>query len=182
MILVFITSLLLEIFTTSFVVLVVAYDFNIEIENTYDFFMFHSLLIILSIIAIYVESLITNRGDQFVAYIYGKYAFQCDDKTSNQKVNFMKKIVLFFTFYSFSKIITLLMKTSGCRKPMLHCGFFNIDLRLGFSIVATIATYIVIIAQFEKEFEKNINQVILDYLLLLFGSYKFIIFNYFFNN
>lgn len=35
---------------------------------------------------------------------------------------------------------------------VLSCGFFNIDLSLGLSIFGTIATYMVIICQFEQDY------------------------------
>jgi hypothetical protein len=74
----FVSALILEIFATSFVVLVVAYDRRTEIENFSDF-------IVWNIIAIYIGSGVTEKGNQF-AVLVGKYANQCDDEISHRKV------------------------------------------------------------------------------------------------
>lgn len=115
----------------------------------YDFILFNVFINIPSIIAIYMGSRVTSRGNQFAVYV-GKYANQCDDEVSCRKV---KKLGVNRNYGCFAlQINLLLLKATGSRKPILNCGFFNIDLTLGFSIVATIATYIVIITQFEKDY------------------------------
>jgi hypothetical protein len=81
----FVSALILEIFATSFVVLVVAYDRRTEIENFSDFIVWNIFLIIPSIIAIYIGSGVTEKGNQF-AVLVGKYANQCDDEISHRKV------------------------------------------------------------------------------------------------
>lgn len=96
-------------------------------------------------------SRVTNRGNQFVVYV-GKYANQCDDEVSYRKVKKFKENI-WKVLMRLLQINLLLLKAAGSRKPILNCGLFNIDLTLGFSIVATIATYMVIITQFEKDIE-----------------------------
>jgi hypothetical protein len=153
MILVFICALMMNIFTICLLILLFAYHQQTKIENSVDFVLWLLFLIIPAHIGICVGSRVTSRGNQFAVYV-GKYANQCEDEISYRKV---RVVFLVFKYLlelkSKFQINLLLSKATTCRKPVLNCGFFNIDLTLGFSIVATIATYMVIITQFEKDID-----------------------------
>jgi hypothetical protein len=90
MIFVFISALALKIYTTSYAVLLVAYKRGTNFENfslfLMDFTLFNAFIALPSIIAIYMGSRVTNRGNQFAVYV-GKYASHCDDEISYRKVS-----------------------------------------------------------------------------------------------
>jgi hypothetical protein len=128
MIFLFIPALLLEIFSVYFFISMGIYHYHRELWVIIEIFLWDFFLLLPPNLAIIFCSRATKKVETLTRHLE-KYSNFCDD-ASTQRVNF------------------LLTKLYN-RPIVFSCGFFNINLQLGLSIISTVTTYMVIIFQFD---------------------------------
>jgi 7tm Chemosensory receptor len=118
--------------------------------HSVEFSMWVIFLILPSNFATYAAARVTAQGKKLETYM-GKLLNHYDNEEVCEKVRMYSNFLLYFILeFYFFKIKSLQFKLAN-RKLIFSCGFFNIDLPFRMSAIATIATYIIIITQFEKE-------------------------------
>jgi hypothetical protein len=125
----FIPLLLLEIFSVYFFINLMFFNNEIYLWVVLDITFWDLFLVVPPHIAIIFCSHASNKAEKITKHLE-KFSSSCDDVLTAQKVN-----------YLLNKLYN--------RKLIFSCGFFNINLQLGLSIVSTVTTYMVIIFQFQ---------------------------------
>lgn len=146
MIVVFIPALILEVFSTFFIVKIMIYNFIQEFFEYFDFLIWNLFLVVPSFFAIYIGAATVNKRRELSNHIE-KYSNYCNDDGTLLRVK-LNSILVCLNQYILQ--INALINKLQNRSMVLSCDIFNIDWSLGLSIFATIASYIIIICQFEN--------------------------------
>lgn len=149
MVAVFIPALILEIFTTYFIIKTVTQKLSIEIWIWGDFILWNVYLVVPKFVAICLGAITKSEGQKLSNQL-GKSSNFCCDVESLQRVSW-KSFRSYFGIQQSLQMNALSHKLQN-RPITLTCGFFNIDWPLALSILGTITTYMVIICQFEKDY------------------------------
>lgn len=140
-------SITLEIFTAYSLIKFLIFDNSISLINCLDFLIWTICLIIPQFVAIHASSSCSTEARKLNILI-DKQMSTCDDSAVVQKVwiYFWRQVItrMFFQLTQFSSRIQL-------RAIVFNCIFFNIDWPITLTIFGTIATYMVIIFQYEKD-------------------------------
>ena len=133
MIVVFIPSLILEIFTANFLVKLFIFNLSVTLWTVIQFIYWNLMLVLPKVLSIYISELTVNRSKELRNHIK-KYSSVCLNDINQRE---MKNLA--------NKFINYPVKFS--------CGFFEFNLQMGLSILSTIATYLIIVCQFESNQE-----------------------------
>lgn len=151
MIIVFVPSMMLAIFTIYSLIKVFTFHLKIGIWTYFSVFLWNLFLIAPAIVAIYIGAATTSKGKVLCNQI-GKFSsYCCDDYTLNRVRQISLKCIHKIIWISIGQLNTLHYKIY-LRPIVLSCGFFNIDWPLGLSIFGTVTTYMIIICQFEEDY------------------------------
>lgn len=130
MLLIFVPLLLLEIFSTYFFINLICFTVSDNLTSIIiDITFWDLFLVVPPHVAILFCFCATRNADKLARHLE-KFSNSCSDDMTVQKLN---------------HLLSKLYK----RKIVFSCGFFNINLQLGLSIVSTVMTYMVIIFQFQ---------------------------------